>query len=400
MIKAPIPADEQERQKDLLELRILDTEPEERFDRITRTAQALFGVRISYIALLEGNRQWFKSACGLSTPETPRDISFCGHAIMEDRLLVVPDAFEDKRFHDNPLVRGEPFVRFYAGRPLRSYRGHKVGTLCVADTRPRTLDEKEIRLLEDLATMVEDQFNLVEVSELQVKLRRAHEDLRRSNDFIRQVFGRYAGDALVSRILEEPGTVHLGGERRTISILVSDLRGFTSLSTRVPPDKLVDILNVYFETMIEKVEEHGGIILDFAGDGMFVAFGALPPYEDHSTRALDCAIAMQEGMQRLHEEVTAVREHNLRMGIGINTGDAVVGNVGSHRRMKFGAVGAQVNLAARIEGFSVGGQILVSTSTLEMASRHFQTEGKLRVKMKGIDTPFTIHELSSPADLS
>lgn len=397
MIEAPIPEEESARLKSLLELSLLDSGHEERFDRITRTAQALFGVKMSYVSLIDQSRQWFKSSCGLRSSETPRTISFCGHAIVGDDPMVVPDAYEDERFHDNPLVRGEPFVRFYAGRPLRSFRGYKVGTLCVADPNPRNLSSSEIRLLDDLGAMVEDQLNLMEISRLQLELQHAHEDLRKSHNFIRKVFGKYAGGTLVEQVLQSPDSISLGGVSRDISIMVSDLRGFTNLSEKIPAGQLVDVLNRYFEKMIEIIEANDGLILDFVGDGIFVAFGALPPYEDHAGRAMKCALAMQDALDRLRSTDPMIGGNNLQMGIGIHSGDAIVGNVGSLKRMKFGAVGANVNLAARIESFTVGGQILVSTNTLESAEATFSTDGRLRVSLKGIDKPFTIHELSREA---
>ena len=142
MIPAPIAADEQDRLADLAALRLLDTPREERFDRIVRLAAQVLDVPIAYIALIDANRQWFKARCGLATDETGRDISFCGHAIQQRRPLIVPDARLDERFHDNPLVTGEPFVRFYAGHPLAGPGGKLVGTLCIASPQPRELTER------------------------------------------------------------------------------------------------------------------------------------------------------------------------------------------------------------------------------------------------------------------
>jgi phosphoribosyl 1,2-cyclic phosphodiesterase/DNA-binding response OmpR family regulator len=150
----PIPADEAQRLAALRNLSVLDTAREDRFDRLTRIASATFGVPIALVTLVDENRQWFKSACGLDIGETPRDISFCAHAIIERDVMVVPDALLDERFADHPAVVNEPRIRFYAGCPLVLDNGAAVGTLCLVDSRPRELDPGEIRLLEDLAALV------------------------------------------------------------------------------------------------------------------------------------------------------------------------------------------------------------------------------------------------------
>lgn len=150
MTPAPIPADENERLNALRELLLLETPPEERFDRLVRFAAEQLGTPIALLTLVDGQRQWFKSRVGLEVAETTRDISFCGHAIMKKELFVVEDASTDARFSDNPLVTGEPHIRFYAGTPLSAPSGHHIGTLCVVDTVPRTLGPVELSILEAL----------------------------------------------------------------------------------------------------------------------------------------------------------------------------------------------------------------------------------------------------------
>jgi diguanylate cyclase (GGDEF)-like protein len=158
MIAAPLPVDENARLATLRVLQVLDTDPEERFDRITRMARRLFQVPIALVSLIDADRQWFKSAQGLDVRETPRDISFCGHAIMSDDLLIVPDATGDARFADNPLVTGDLHLRFYAGCPVRAPSGHRLGTLCLIDRSARGFESDDQATLRDLAYMVEQQF--------------------------------------------------------------------------------------------------------------------------------------------------------------------------------------------------------------------------------------------------
>ncbi|AUN95336.1 EAL domain-containing protein [Pseudazoarcus pumilus] len=151
--------DEDERLAALHNLSLLDTSPEERFDRITRLARSHFGVSICLVSLIDETRQWFKSRCGLDSEQTPREVSFCGHAIHGDDLFEVSDATADPRFADNPLVTGPPYVRFYAGVPLSTADGYKIGTLCLIDKRPRHLYPREREHLRDYAAMVEQEIN-------------------------------------------------------------------------------------------------------------------------------------------------------------------------------------------------------------------------------------------------
>jgi len=164
MIAPAIPANESSRIDTLRSFNILDTSPEERFDRLTRLAKHLFNVPIALVSLVDTNRQWFKSCVGLSASETPRDISFCGHAILGDEIFMVPDTLTDERFHNNPLVTGGPGIRFYAGCPLAVQNGSKLGTLCLIDIKPRILNEGECNLLQDLARMVEQEIAAVQMA--------------------------------------------------------------------------------------------------------------------------------------------------------------------------------------------------------------------------------------------
>lgn len=154
MIPAPIPAHEADRLRALRELLILDTPPEERFDRLVQFAAEEFDVPISVISLVDSSRQWFKARVGVNVCETGRDISFCGHALESREILMIEDALRDERFFDNPLVVGAPHIRFYAGAPLTMSSGSIIGTLCVIDTKPRRFDAVDrsiLHALRDLA---------------------------------------------------------------------------------------------------------------------------------------------------------------------------------------------------------------------------------------------------------
>jgi sigma-B regulation protein RsbU (phosphoserine phosphatase) len=179
MLAAPIPKDDAERLEALHALGILDTPPEARFDRFTRLLTLALDVPMAYISLVDADRQWFKSSCGITAGETPRATSFCGHAILADEPMVVTDALQDERFHDNPMVTGDPLIRFYAGCPLTGPGGQRVGTLCIADRQPRTPRAAELEALRELARLVERELGLVEAVHLQKELIASQEHLAR-----------------------------------------------------------------------------------------------------------------------------------------------------------------------------------------------------------------------------
>lgn len=204
------PADETARLATLRSLNILDTSPEERFDRLTRLAKRLFGVPIALVSLIDAERQWFKSCIGLPMTETSRDISFCGHAILGSGVFVIPDARADERFSDNPLVTGPPHVRFYAGCPLQVGNGIKLGTLCLIDVEAREFDADSVELLQDLARMAEQEIAALQLATM--------DDLTSLSN--RRGFETLAQHALsVCRRLDKPA-----------SLLFFDLDGFKQIN--------------------------------------------------------------------------------------------------------------------------------------------------------------------------
>ena len=214
-----LPDDEAEREADLFALLLLDTGPEERFDRITRAARRMFGAETVLISLVDRERQWFKSRQNLDVLETPRNISFCGHTILGDDIFVVENALNDARFADNPLVAGPPHIRFYAGAPLRGSNGYKIGTLCLIDSRPRAFPEQDRASLRDLAAWAESEVNSRIMDEATRMARADAEDIHQqmmlleavmeSSDaliFVRDLDGRFlfSNDAYV-RLFDRGG---------------------------------------------------------------------------------------------------------------------------------------------------------------------------------------------------
>jgi len=224
-------------------------------------------------------------------------------------------------------------------------------------------------------------------------LAQANDDLEQRNRLIRQVFGRYLSDAVVANLLEHPEGLRLGGHRRMITILTSDLRGFTAFSERLSPEEVIQVLNLYLEYMAEVINQYQGTIDEFMGDGILVLFGAPTARDDDALRAVACACAMQLKMGAVNERLKQMNLSPLEMGIGINTGEVVVGNIGSERRTKYGIVGSPVNLTYRIESYTNGGQILIAEETLHAAGASVKTSGKRQVQPKGIQQPITIYEV-------
>lgn len=215
----------------------------------------------------------------------------------------------------------------------------------------------------------------------------------RQRDFIRDTFGRYISKDVVDTLLDSPDGLKLGGERREITLLVSDLRGFTSLAGRLSPEDVIGILNRYLERVVETLTRYRATVDEFQGDGILAFFGAPLAAPDDAARAVACAIEMQRALVALNEDQARLGLPELEMGIGINTGEVIVGNIGSEKRTKYGAVGAAINLAYRIESQTVGGQVLLGPRTYELVRDLVDVRGTLEVQLKGVEAPLTIHDV-------
>jgi adenylate cyclase len=210
---------------------------------------------------------------------------------------------------------------------------------------------------------------------------------------IKSTFGRYLSKEVVDELLSSPTGLQLGGELREVTFLVSDLRGFTSMSSRLPPQDIISILNRYLERMVDIIADYRGTVDEFQGDGILAFFGAPLSANDDPERAIACAIAMQKALVELNDEQRQRQMPELVMGIGINTGEVIVGNIGSEKRAKYGAVGSAINTAYRIESYTVGGQVLVSPSTYERVRSLVRLRGTLEVEFKGLDKPMTLYDV-------
>ncbi|MBP7283652.1 MAG: Cache 3/Cache 2 fusion domain-containing protein [Leptospiraceae bacterium] len=224
-------------------------------------------------------------------------------------------------------------------------------------------------------------------------LNRIKKALNARNEFIKNTFGRYLSDDVVTSILESPKGTSLGGEKREVTIMMTDLRGFTSISERLSAEKCVNMINNYLDVMTDVILKYNGTIDEFIGDAILVIFGAPILRDDDAARAVACAIEMQLAMKLVNEKNKQDGLPEVVMGIGLNTGEIVVGNIGSHKRTKYGVVGSNVNLTSRIESYTVGGQTLVSQRTLDACGGIVRVDDQFEVMPKGVKNPIIISEV-------
>jgi len=222
-------------------------------------------------------------------------------------------------------------------------------------------------------------------------------------NFIKDTFGRYYSKKVVDEILESPEGQKIGGQKKIVTILMSDLRGFTSLSEIKDPEEMVKILNRYLERMTRVILEYDGIIDEFIGDAILAVFGVPEKRDDDPFRAVACGLAMQNALLELNEENIQEGYPSLEMGIGINTGSVIVGNIGSEMRVKYGIVGSTVNIAARIESNTIGGQVLIGEDTYNKVKEMIVVESPLTAMMKGVKKPlvsFPVTAIEAPYSVS
>jgi class 3 adenylate cyclase len=216
----------------------------------------------------------------------------------------------------------------------------------------------------------------------------------KERDFISNTFGRYVDPEIARELLSRPEASRMGGEKREVVILFSDVRGFTPLAETLSPEATIHLINRHFAKMIEVIQAHRGIIVDFLGDAILAFFDPLDgPMEPVVQRAISCALNLQEAMEA--ENLAESEYPALHMGIGLHAGEVVVGNIGSESRAKYGIIGAAVNLTHRIQGQAQGGEVVVS----EMVFHHFEetltVSRTFETKLKGIAHPVTLYVLES-----
>ena len=395
LLAPQVPTDEVERLDALRQLSLLDTPPDERFDRIVRLTAQIFDAPMATVSLVDKDRQWFKSKVGMDMSETPRQISFCAHAIMQDQVLVIPDARRDMRFASSPLVVNDPFVRFYAGRPLRA-NGFKIGSLCVIDHKPRSFSGREIEMLHQLAILVEHEMELMATIQWQHKALRAQEELAesqrqlahtmadletakgRADELLRHVLPSNIADELQTHGSVRPV------KHEEVAIMFADFTGFTTVTSQITADELVAELNECFCHFDWVAMRHGVEKLKTVGDAYICATGLNDPQPDDAMRLLNAAIEIRDYIKERHARITAEGKPYWDIRIGLHSGPLVAGVVGV-RKFVYDVWGDTVNTAARIETASTGGRINASAEFLKHVRERvdFEPRGCIACKHKG-----------------
>lgn len=224
------------------------------------------------------------------------------------------------------------------------------------------------------------------------------QQLERNEKFIRATFGRYLSDEIVTDILERPEGLELGGDLRRVTILMSDIRGFTTLSEHLAPAQVVTLLNRYLGAMTDIIMAHQGTIDEFIGDAILAVFGAPQRRDDDADRAVHCALAMQAAMADINARNRAEGLPEIDTGIALNTGDVIAGNIGSERRSKYGFVGHPMNVTSRIEDVTAGGDILASDSTLRSLKVAVRAGNSKEINVKGIGQSIVVHQILGPSE--
>lgn len=221
--------------------------------------------------------------------------------------------------------------------------------------------------------------------------------LERNERFIRATFGRYLSDEIVTEILERPEGLELGGDLREVTIMMSDIRGFTTLCEQLEPASVVRMLNRYLGSMTEIILNHQGTIDEFIGDAILAVFGAPHARPDDADRAVRCALAMQQAMAAINRANAAEGLPELNTAIALNTGSVIAGNIGSERRSKYGFVGHPMNVTSRIEDVAQGGEVLIAASTRAALRDHYRFGGTRCIRMRGIDEPLQVFSVAGSA---
>src|SRR5882724_6784509 len=229
---------------------------------------------------------------------------------------------------------------------------------------------------------------------IEADLQTQAEALARRSQFIRDTFGRYVSEEVVAQLLDAPEGFELGGELRKVTILMSDLRGFTALAECLDPQEVMTFLNRYLEAMVDVILAYRGTIIKILGDGLLVLFGAPLSRDDDAERAVACALAMQLQLDATNAPNRQAGLPEVDMGIGIHTGEVVVGHIGSQQRTKYGVVGSAMNLTGRIESYTTGGQILISPTTYAETAAVLTVSHQMAVAPKGVATPLTLYAVS------
>lgn len=302
--------------------------------------------------------------------------------LMNDRVpLLIYDVGTDERFSTSQSLRISG-IRSAMCAPL-IYKDRVFGIFYVdCLSKPYAFSHEELGIFSVIAAEAAISFDNA----------RSHEELARRL-VERQALERYLSPTIAEKILANPDEIHLGGENQTVTVLFSDIRGFTRMSEHMEPHAVVELLNEYFTEMTDAIFDSGGTLDKYLGDGIMALYGAPIPKADDALRAAKTAMEMQRSLAALNREWESKGQQPLRMGVGINTGTVTAGNIGSTKRMDYTVIGDAVNLASRLCSNAAPGQILVSDSTYLQLNGRIQGRRLDPIRVKGKETPVELHEI-------
>lgn len=363
--------------------------PEEVMQRVMELVFQMENVERGFVMLRDHENKGFKPAVLLCKDERlkadPRSVVLSKTLIdrvMEERLpLLIHDVSSDERFSSSESLRISG-IRSAMCAPL-IYKDNVFGLFYVdCLTRPYAFSKEELSIFSVVAAEAAISFDNA----------RSHEELSR-RVVERQALERFLSSAIVEKILANPDQVHLGGENQTATILFADIRGFTRMSEKMEPQRVVELLNEYFSEMTDLIFDNGGTLDKYLGDGIMALFGAPLAKPDDALRSVKTAAEMQRALAGLNAQWATRGQHHLRMGIGVNTGPVTAGNIGSAKRMDYTVIGDSVNLASRLCANAAGGQILISESTFQHLNGNFPAHRLEPIRVKGKETPVEIYEI-------
>ncbi len=319
--------------------------------------------------------------------------SMVNYVVHSSESIVIGDASRDAEWATDQYVRRVRPRSVLCAPIVR--QGTLAGVIYLENNAmPGAFTPERLELISVLSAQIAislDNAYLVERLEERVQART--QQLEARNQFIRRTFGRFLSDDVVDSLLDTSAGSHLGGEKRKVTIMMADLRGFSAMAEALPPETVMAVINNYLGAMTEVIMAHQGTIDEFIGDAILAIFGAPVQRDDDAERAVACALAMQQAMEEVNARNRSDGLPEVAMGIGLNTGEVVVGSIGSEKRAKYGVVGAAVNLASRIEGHTLPGQILVSARTRDEVASPLRIGGELRVQPKGSREPMSLYDV-------
>jgi PAS domain S-box-containing protein len=331
----------------------------------------------------------FRVGPGWPVEFVSENVSQLGYSA-EDLLLGRINLFEVVHPEDKETVKEK--LRLEAGSEARQSGFSQEYRIIAGSGETRWLDERMWIVRNDKGGITHFEGIVVDITTRKLAEEKLEQE-RARKVFVLETFGSYLSDEVVSEILESPGGIKLGGELRDITILVSDLRGFTRITESMNSSDLLLLLNRYLERMTDIILHYSGTIDEFTGDGILVFFGAPRSFSDHAKRAALCAIEMQSVMDEFNRESLNLGLPELKMGIGINSGELVVGNIGSQRRKKYGAVGSPINVAFRVQALTAGSEIFITESVYHQVASEVVVGQEREAQLKGIEGSVKLYKV-------